>query len=192
MPLFAEEATRSLRGSWDLLQRRPEGQRWFDYSPEGFWRSFGAVGVAGPAFVALVAGERADLGLARPGAGLFADFAPVWRALVDFLCIWAPPLLAGWALSNLLGLRKRLVAFVITLNWAGALAAAFLALPALLYAGGLAPRGLATIYVIAAAALVLNLQWFAAKTILNVSGGVAALLVLGQAGLAALLRNALV
>jgi hypothetical protein len=191
MLLFADDAARSLRGSWDLLQRRADGLNWFDFSADGFWRSFGAIAVSGPAFVAMVAGERADLGLLEPGSSLFADNAPIWRALVDFLCIWAAPPLAGLALAHVLGLRKRLVALIIALNWSGAMAAGFLALPALLYAGGLAPRGLVVVYIATAAALVANLQWFAAKTILNVSGGVALVFVLGQAGLSALLRSAL-
>ncbi len=192
MLLFADDATRSLRGAWDLLQRRAEGVNGFDFSADGFWRSFGAIAVSSPAFVALVAGERANLGLAEPGSSLFAQPTPIWRALVDFICIWAAPLLTGLALARLLDLRERLVAFIIALNWSGAMAAGFLALPALLYAGGLAPRGLAAVYVVTAAALVANLQWFAAKTVLNISGGVAVVFVLGQAGLAALLRSALV
>ena len=189
MAHFADEAGRSLRGSWELLQRQAEGLKRFEFSVSGFWRSFGAIALSSPAFIALLAAERARLGL---DGGLFASAEPVWRAVVGFLAIWVAPLVATWLLARLFDLRRRVVAFIIAVNWTGALAAGLFALPALLYAGDLANEAQATAYAFAAMALVAHLQWFTAKLALGVSGGVAAAFIGAEVGVGALMRGALV
>lgn len=189
MAHFADEAGRSLRGSWELLQRRAEGLSRFEFSASGFWRSFAAIALSSPAFIALLAAERARLGLE---GGMFGDAEPLWRALVGFLAIWAAPLAATWLLTRLFDLRRRLVAFIIAVNWTGALAAGLFALPALLFAGHLANEAQATVYAVAAMVLVAHLQWFTAKLALGVSGGVAAAFIGAEFGVSALLRGALI
>ncbi|HEY8579176.1 MAG TPA: hypothetical protein VIL72_04770 [Beijerinckiaceae bacterium] len=189
MAHFAEEAARSLQGAWRLLQRQDDGLSRFEVSESGFWRSFGAIALSFPAFITLLAAERAHEGL-HPGA-LFTEAGPVFRATVVFLAIWATPLIATWLIAGLLDLRRRAAGFIIALNWSGLLAAAMLALPALLFATNLATEAHAFVFTVAALALIAHLQWFTAKLALGVSGGVAAALVCAEFGIGALLRGAL-
>lgn len=192
MSSFTEDAANSLKGAIDLMQRRAEGLANFNFTPIGFRRSFAAIPLAIPAFIALVAANRAQDGLLTPGSFLFADAGPVWRAAVEFACIWAAPLLVGFWVASLLNLRRRFVALVIAINWTGVIAAGFLALPALLFAMGLARASHAYFFGLAFLALVAHLQWFTMKHALGVSGGVAATIMAGQLGLATVVRAALV
>jgi hypothetical protein len=192
MPSFTEDVARALRGSIDLLQRRAEGLSHFDFSATGFRRSFAAIPLAIPAFVTLVAAHRAHDGLLTPGASLFGDAGPVWRAAVEFACIWIAPLIVAFWVASILNLRQRFAALVVAINWTGVIAACFLALPALLYATGLARESHAFVYGLMFLALVAHLQWFTTKHALGVSGGVAATVIVGQLGLATLARAALV
>jgi hypothetical protein len=191
MSSFTEDAAKSLKGAIDLMQRRAEGMANFNFTQTGLKRSFAAIPLAIPAFIALVAAHRAQEGLLTPGASLFADSGPVWRAAVEFACIWVAPLLVAFWVASLLNLRQRFAALVVAMNWTGVIAAAFLALPALLYALGFARESHAFVFGLAFLALVLHLQWFTAKHALGVSGGVAAIIVIGQLGLASAARAAL-
>ncbi len=113
MATFTEDAAQSLRGSLELLQRQARGMARFDCSARGFRRSFAAIPLAIPAFVALVAANRAKEGLLTPGAFLFTDVGPVWRAAVDFACIWAAPILVAFWAASILDLRRRFAALVV-------------------------------------------------------------------------------
>ncbi|MFN3890976.1 MAG: hypothetical protein ACK4MV_11310 [Beijerinckiaceae bacterium] len=192
MSSFTRDAAESLKGALDLMQRRADGLSRFDLSPAGFRRSFAAIPLAIPAFIALVAANRAQEGLLTPGAFLFADLGPVWRAAVDFACIWAAPLLVAFWVASILDLRRRFLALVVVMNWTGVIAACFLALPSLLFALGLARESHAYFYGFAFLALIAHLQWFTTKHALGVSGGVAATVIIGQLGLATVARAALV
>ena len=55
----SEEVARSLAGAWELLQRRPTGLRRLDFTARGFYHSFWSVPLAAPAFVTVLAAERA-------------------------------------------------------------------------------------------------------------------------------------
>lgn len=188
MATFTHDAAQSLRGAFELMQRQTGGMARFDFSATGFRRSFAAIPLAIPAFIALVAAHRAQEGLLTPGASLFTDAGPVWRAAVDFACIWAAPMLAAFWAASILDLRRRFARLVVAINWTGVVASGFLALPALLYALGFATPALAKLYGLAFLALVVHLQWFTTKHALGVSGGVAGLIILGQFGLASAAR----
>lgn len=191
MSSFTEDAAKSLKGAFALMQRRADGLAHFNFTPTGFWRSFAAIPLAIPAFVALVAAHRAHDGLLTPGASLFADVGPVWAAVIDFASIWAAPMLVAFWVASILDLRRRFAALVVAMNWTGVVAACFFALPSLLFALGLARESHAVVFGIAFLALVLHLQWFTTKHALGVSGGVAATVIVGQLGLATLARAAL-
>lgn len=189
MPLAADDVFRSLGGTWDLLQRRPAGLHRFDWSGRGLASSFAALALCAPAFVILLAGERARAVPPIPDAGLFDDaglfLAPLWRIATIWL---ATPIVAG-AFAWLLGIDRRLGGFLIVSNWSSVMACSFLATPSLLLALGLATIGLATLYAIAAAVIVAHLRWFAFKATLGVSGGLAALIVAVDIGVETLLTS---
>ena len=149
MATFTQDAAQSLRGALELLQRQSEGLSRFDCSATGFKRSFAAIPLAIPAFITLVAAHRAHEGLLTPGASLFTDAGPVWRATIDFACIWAAPMLVAFWAASILDIRRSFARLVVAINWTGVIASAFLALPALLYALGFATPGLAKLYAVA-------------------------------------------
>jgi hypothetical protein len=72
------------------------------------------------------------------------------------------------------------VPFVIVTNWVTVAGQLVLSVPAILLLVGWAPPGLATLFTLAFAVIVLRLQWFATKVTLHVTSGLAsAIVVLG-------------
>lgn len=173
----SEEVARSLAGAWELLQRRPTGLRRFDFTARGFYHSFWSVPLAAPAFVTVLAGERAREGLLVEGAGLFDNWELVGHALWFFAATWLMLPVIGYGFARLLNLHHRVVPFIIACNWSSVFAALFLAIPALLFAIGWATPGLSTLYAFAFLFIVVQMRWFVAKATLGVSGGVAAALI---------------
>jgi hypothetical protein len=189
--LAADEVVRSLGGTWDLLQRRQIGLRRFNYSDAGLLRSFAALALCAPAFVMLLAGERASAGVLLPGTLLFDDPGLVWIAAFRIASIWLATPLIALAFVRLLGLRGRLGAFLIVGNWSSVLACGFAAAPSFFLALELATPELATFYGFAALALIGHLRWFTMKESLGVSNGVAALMASSSIGLETLATNLL-
>ena len=177
MILAADEVVRSLGGTLDLLQRRRQGLRQFNYSDAGLLRSFVAVALCAPAFVTLLAAERARTGLLVPDASLFEDAGLVWLAALRVATIWLATPLVAYAFARTLGIGARFGAFLIVGNWSSVLACAFAAGPSLFFALGLATPELAELYAFAAMVLIAHLRWFTLKESLGVSSGLAVLIV---------------
>lgn len=173
----SEEVARSLAGAWDLLQRRTSGLRRFDFTARGFYHSFWSLPLAAPAFVTVLAGERAREGLLVEGAGLFDDWQLVGHAFWFLAATWLMLPVIGYGFARMLNLQHRIVPFIIACNWSSVFAALFLATPALIYAIGWATPGLTTLYAFAFLFIVVQMRWFVAKSTLGVSGGVAAVLI---------------
>ncbi len=176
MILAADEVVRSLGGTWELLQRRRQGLRQFNYSDAGLLRSFAAIALCAPAFVTLLAAERARAGLLLPEASLFEDASPVWTVIVKLAAIWLATPLVACAFTRMLGIGSRLGGFLIVGNWSSVLACAFAAVPSLFFALGLATPELADLYAFAAMVLIAHLRWFTIRESLGVSSGLAALI----------------
>ncbi|MDJ1157681.1 hypothetical protein QNA08_05480 [Chelatococcus sp. SYSU_G07232] len=180
MLLTADEVSRSLRGSWQLLQRQAEGIRLFDVSYEGFWRSFGAIVLTLPVAVVALASERIQRGLGTEGLrladhlGLTLSFA---LAHVVLFCAF-PLLMIGFV--RLMGLERAYVPFVVAHNWTNAFLAFVFAVPMALVMLGLATPGLGAFYALAFMVIAARLRWFVARVTLGVSGGLAAALVVAD------------
>jgi len=177
MIVTADDVTRSLRGTMALLNRRPEGVDAFDLTEKGFWHSFGAIWLALPAFVVGLAFERHRLGLLEPGASLFDAGSVTVVFAVGYLATFLALPLSMIAVVRRLDLGRRYVPFVIVTNWALAVGLTILSVPAALLLLGWATPSLAVLYAIAFGAIVVRLFWFAIKTTLQVSGGLAAAIV---------------
>lgn len=177
MILTADEVSRSVRGTLDLLNRRAEGLRAFDMSEAGFWRSFGAIWLTLPVFVVELALERQRLGPLGPAAALL-DMSRVTLAVAagHVASFVALPLAMIW-ISRKLGLGRVYAPFVVVTNWIGAAGATLLSVPAILLLVGWATPSLAALFTFGFAVIVLRVQWFATKTTLGVSGGLAAAIV---------------
>lgn len=177
MILTADEVVQSLKGSFRLIRREADGLRAFDISIAGFWRSFGAILLTAPAFLALLAEQRLEAGLGAAGSGLFDDVGLVIRAASIYLAAWIvfPILMIGFV--RLMGLERRYVGYMVPYNWSTAIAAFVVAFPAALHVLGLATGALAVFYAIAFGFIVLQYRWFLARTALSITSGLAMLIV---------------
>jgi hypothetical protein len=173
MIVTADEVNRSLRGTLDLLNRRVEGLSAFDMSERGFWRSFGAIWLTLPAYIVSLAFERLRLGVLQPDRALLDSVGlDLLVGLCHLASFVALPIAMIWV-TRALRLTDRYVPFVIVTNWINVIGLLALSIPAILLLVGWAPPGLATLFTLAFAVIVLRLQWFATKVALGVSGGLA-------------------
>lgn len=175
--LTADEVVRSLKGSFRLIQREADGFRAFDVSIAGFWRSFAAIVLTFPAFVALLAERCLDAGPMLTGGGLFDDAGLVLREGLVFVACWIgfPLVMVGFV--RLMGLERRYVGYVVAYNWSTVIAAFVLAFPAALHVFGLATPALAAFYTAAFGIIVVQYRWFLARTALCITSGLAGLVV---------------
>lgn len=121
--LERDEVVRSLDGAWRLFLDRPDAVRRFDLSVEGFWRSFRAIVLVAPSYVAaMLARREAILTDAIPddtftNLGFAAErtfaLGLEWVLLPLFFALMAPPL----------GLGRTYPTFVIAHNWCMVIAA---------------------------------------------------------------------
>jgi hypothetical protein len=174
MLLAADEIARSLVGTWDLLQRRRYGLGRFDKTTPGALRSFATLLLAAPAFVTALAAARASAGLLHPGVSLFADERIVAAMAGLFAIGWLAPLAVAAGFTWRFAPLSRLPGAIVVSNWTSLLASLFLAVPAGLFALGLATDALAIFYGAAAMVLICHLRWFSARLMLGVTGWVAA------------------
>jgi hypothetical protein len=169
MIVTADEVNRSFRGTLDLLNSRTEGLKSFDMSERGFWRSFTAIWLTLPAYIVSLAFERLRLGLLQPDHPLLDN---IWLDLIVALghvaSFIALPVAMIW-IAPRLGLSKAYVPFVIVTNWITVIGLLFLSVPAMLLLLGWATPGLASMFSLAFAIIILRLQWFATKATLGLS-----------------------
>jgi hypothetical protein len=169
MIVTADEVNRSFKGTLDLLNSRAEGLKSFDMSEHGFWRSFAALWLTLPAYVVSLAFERLRLGLLQPDRSLLDN---VWLDLVVALGhvagFLALPVAMIW-IARWLRLEKAYVPFVIVTNWISVIGMLVLSVPAMLMLLGWAPPGLASLFSLAFAIIIVRLQWFATKSTLGIT-----------------------
>ncbi|HLN07448.1 MAG TPA: hypothetical protein VK281_00550 [Xanthobacteraceae bacterium] len=175
MILTLDEVIRSLKGSFRLIQREADGFRAFDISIAGFWRSFAAIVLTLPAFVALLAERRLDAG--PMVGGLFDDAGLVLREVLIFIACWIAFPLVMIGFVRLMGLERRYVGYVVAYNWSTVIAAFVLAFPAALHVLGLATPALAGFYTAAFGVIVVQYRWFLARTALCITSWLAGLVV---------------
>ncbi|MBA1158619.1 hypothetical protein [Microvirga mediterraneensis] len=169
MIVTAEEVNRSFRGTLDLLNSRSEGLKSFDMSERGFWRSFMAIWLTLPAYVVSLAFERLRLGLLQPDRPLLDSFwIDVVVALGHVAGFIALPLAMIWV-ARWFRLEKAYVPFVIVTNWISVIGMLLLSVPAMLMLLGWAPPGLASLFALAFAVIIVRMQWFATKETLKIA-----------------------
>jgi hypothetical protein len=145
-----------------LARGRAIGLELLDGSPAGAWRSFAAMVVAAPFFLALKL-------LSSPPLVAEADPLRLWTAeAIGYVTGWFALPLMMLAIARVMRRLHRWPLFVCAWNWtnlfqvlvflAGALAAVVL------------PRGLGQLVTLVALGYVLWLQWFVAREALDVPG----------------------
>jgi hypothetical protein len=169
MIVTAEEVNRSFRGTLDLLNSRAEGLKAFDMSERGFWHSFAALWLTLPAYIVSLAFERLRLGLLQPDRSLldnvWLDLVVAFGHVAGFLAL---PVAMIW-IARWLRLEKAYVPFVIVTNWISVIGMMVLSVPAMLMLLGWAPPGLASLFSLAFAVIIVRLQWFATKSTLGLA-----------------------
>lgn len=111
----ADEIQRYLTGAWRLMMGKPDGVRLLDVSADGFWNSFFALIVAGPAMV--VGWVAAVHGFGDAAAGFGDRLSIMIRiALID-VAAWVAPLLALALAARRIGMADRYAHFVVASNW---------------------------------------------------------------------------
>lgn len=169
MIVTADEVNRSFKGTLDLFNSKVEGLQSFDMSERGFWRSFTAIWLTLPAYIVSLAFERLRLGLLQPDHSLLDN---IWLDLVVALGHVASFIALPVAMifiASRLRLTKAYVPFVIVTNWITAIGLLVLSVPAMLLLLGWATPGLASMFSLTFAILILRLQWFATKATLGLS-----------------------
>ena len=169
MIVTADEVNRSFRGTLDLLNSRSEGLKSFDMSERGFWHSFTAIWLTLPAYVVSLAFERLRLGLLQPDRplldSLWIDIVVALGHVAGFIAL---PVAMIWV-ARWLRLEKAYVPFVIVTNWISVIGMLVLSVPAMLMLLGWAPPGLASLFSLAFAVIIVRLQWFATKETLKLA-----------------------
>lgn len=125
--LPAEDISRQLYGVWRMMTGRQDGLRLLDLSSDGFWASFFAIIVAGPALLAGWVPLVAEL--AGSDIGLGTRFSMLIRLGLADLGAWVLPFIALAAIAHYLGIGQRFVHYVVAINWGSAIFA-WMTLPA--------------------------------------------------------------
>ena len=121
--MISPSSSSALTGAFELFLGRREGLQRFDFSVEGFWRSFGAIFFMLPFFAISVAVEHRlrpeDVTVAGPTDAMFI----VSRGL-DLILDWTamPVLLAIFA--RRLGIARSYASYIVVRNWASVIMAA--------------------------------------------------------------------
>ncbi len=110
-------------GALRLAKGDTGGMSHFDFSVDGFWRSFWAIVVVAPGYAILLADQYA-----RSGA-----VAPFWPTVtaesLSYLLGWAVlPILALW-LTRMFDVTRGYVPLIVALNWCSQVQIALLLLP---------------------------------------------------------------
>lgn len=114
-----DDIFRQLFGAWRMMTGKRDGLRLLDLSLDGFWNSFFAIVVAGPAMLASWVPLAGDLAGTDSGFGLRLSVL-VRLALAD-LGAWVLPLVALAATASFAGIRNRFAHYVVASNWGSAI-----------------------------------------------------------------------
>ncbi len=162
------EIAQSLRGSWRLMEDGERGLDGLDISVTGLWKSYAAIILTAPAFIALLAAARMKEGQSNE-AGLFAApeiaLATFGQHALSFLIIPAMVLALLWGVAR----TRRGTAFLISWNWAEVIVTLLLAVPAALYAAGFIPPFVAAMFTLAFICIAARLRFSVARAALGLS-----------------------
>lgn len=155
-------AATGLAGAWRLARLDRAGMRYFEATPEAFWRSFQAAIVAAPIYALLVL-LRADDHPLSPD--------PLRAALIEvigYVIQWTAFPLAAWYLTRAFNCSGRYFGFMVAYNWANVLQFIAFVPVALLSASGWVPGSLVNILALLFTGAVVYYQYFIARTALAV------------------------
>jgi hypothetical protein len=169
---LVQEGIAAMRGCWRLILRDPQADEDFNFTIDGFWRSFAmAIPVLILAYPMFLSGHEQDVaqsladGEAAPELRLGVSY---FYLLVDF-AVW--PLVAAF-LARLFGLSQNYVPYMIVYNWMSVPTMALAVIPSLLHLmmGSTLLPGLLGMPVFG---VLLYISWYIARTCLRTTAAVA-------------------
>lgn len=167
------EVALALFGVWRLAHLDKNGLQYLDDSIAGFWNSFYAAIIVLPGFVILQLLELA-----------FRQEAVVVESWPRVLAVWSIAYVLQWTLFPIatayitaeIDRRDEYLRFIVALNWASVIQVT-VAVPAVTLQVVMGPNSAGVFFFILISLALLFYSWFISKTALNVSGAVAAGLV---------------
>jgi hypothetical protein len=169
---------RALRAAYAMFHGNLAALDQFDVSVRGFFLSFRAIVYALPAFALMLAIEhRAIVEAAGFDAAGFNDVRFVVGEAFGFVVIWLLNIAILLGGARLMNRSARFVPAAVAMNWATALAANLVALPALLVLSDLVPDFIVLAAFLILLGIVLRYHWTVLRAALRVEALPAAALV---------------
>ncbi len=170
MPPLSEIAG-GLYGAWRLARLDPAGLKYFNTTVDGFWRSFFAAILVAPLVIALFYVRYSD-------GDLFAS--PLRIAAIEtvaYVMAWVafPVVMVG--LSRTLDRENRYITYIVAYNWASVWQNLVFLPIAILIEIGMITGSFAGTLSLVLMVVVLSYTWVVTRYALDVTGGVAAMLV---------------
>lgn len=170
---------RSLTGAFALARFDRTGMEYFDFSYDGFWRSFNAILVSLPAvFAAALLTPTVVERLAKANPQLSQGAAAYPDNAVLFLVFETLGFLAGWAffpvamiwIARRLDMGKRYVPLIVAWNWSRAVISWAVRLPMILFGLAVIPAGLFSLLWLVVLLYILAYRWFVIRAATEASG----------------------
>jgi hypothetical protein len=164
MPPVAE-IRHYFEGAWRLARGDVGGMAHFDFSAEGFWRSFWAVVIVAPGYAVLVADQHMRRG----------EPVPFWPTVtaesLSYLLGWTIFPVVALFLTRFFGMSRRYVPMIVALNWSALVQLAIFLVPIAL--GVILTTEAVGLLLMIATGAVLFYQGFIIKTALDCPVGIA-------------------
>ena len=159
------ETRASLEGAARLAIGKADGMAYFGHDMDAFWRSFGAMLVAGPVYLAYVWAEY----MLRTSGGEAVTLPHLFLVrLVHYPVDWLAYPVAFILIAQIIGVTKRYGIYVIAFNWTSVIILAAIALPTLLHAFFGLRETLAGIFGLVLLLAAFRLRWLIARLALEV------------------------
>jgi hypothetical protein len=176
------EARFALAGLWRLAHGDRGGLACFDRSVEGFWRSFRAAFLSYPLYLVLLMMRVAAANWQNAGG-----LRIVTVETIGYIISWTAFPLVMLSVTRWIGRSSRLFDFMVPYNWYQLPQSMLFVVVGLVSAGGPANSAAVQALAIGAAALVLGFEWYLARVALDTTRSAAALVVLVDLVLGALI-----
>lgn len=161
----AAEIRHYFEGAWRLARGDAGGMEHFDFSADGFWRSFWALPIVAPGYALLVADQHARQG------GPVPFWATTVAEALSYVLGWAAMPILAIFLTRFFGLARGYVPLIVSLNWSSLVQMAIFLVPIALGVV-LGDTVISFLFMIATGA-VLFYQGFVIKTALDCPVGIA-------------------
>ena len=167
------EVQLAIGGALKLARGDRRGLGFFDYSLEGFWRSFRAAAICFPFYLALLSFRMAAPQWAQFG---IADILVV--ETIAYVISWVAFPLVVLPVTRWLDRESRFLVFMVVYNWCQVPQTVLFFMIGIDGATGLVPRDIVQFADLIATAAVLLYEWYIARVTLSLPGAFAVLIVL--------------